>query len=285
MAQKGAKDIRAEDWAGEMGEKWLANLDKFEGMIAPVGEALLAAACIAPGEAVLDLGCGGGGTTIALAKAAGKEGRATGLDISPALAAHSAKRAALAGVQNVDFIIGDATVAKLDQGAYDVLFSRFGNMFFEDPVAAFTNLRSALKTGGRAIFSCWAPPEENQWILEVMKAVSRHVDLPAPEPRAPGLFAFAEPDYVREILTKAGFSNVRIEPWRGKQMVGGEGASAKEAADFVVNALSIGAALKDLPGETFAAVVNDIAEALSRHETPEGVAMSATAWFVSARAA
>ena len=284
MEHKAAEDISAEDWAGEMGEKWLAHLDQFEGMIEPAGEALLAAAGVAPGDAVLDLGCGGGVTTIAIAKTAGPEGRATGLDISPVLATHSAKRAAAAGVQNVDFITGDATVATLDQGAYDILFSRFGNMFFEDPVAAFKNLHSALKPGGRAIFSCWAPPEDNQWLLEVMEVVTRYIEMGPPEPRAPGPFAFAETAYVSEVLTKAGFSNVKVEAWRGKQMVGGKSATAAEAADFVVNALSVGDALKELPPEKFAAVIKDITEAFARHETPEGVEMSATAWFVNAKA-
>lgn len=283
MAQGRAEEIRAEDWSGEIGERWLAHLDKFEGMIAPIGEALLRAANIAPGETVLDVGSGGGATTRALAKAAGPSGRVTGLDISPALSAAAAKRAADAGLANVSFITADASTARLEPD-HDVIFSRFGVMFFDDPVAAFSNLRKGLKKSGRLIFACWAAPFENQWILEVIQVLARHIALPEREPRAPGPFAFAEKEYVEEILTRAGFGDISFETWLGEQYVGG-GMNAKDAAAFVVNALSIGEVVKQQPEDVQGAILRDVEEAFLKFETPQGVALGGKAWFVSARPA
>ena len=283
MGEKASENIKAEDWAGEMGERWLAHIDKFEGMIAPIGDALVAAVKVRPGERILDIGCGAGATTLALARAAGATSRVVGLDISPSLSRAAARRAEEAGLSNTTFITGDAGTRPLEKGAYDVLFSRFGVMFFEDPYAAFANLRTGLNDKGRMLFACWAPPMENEWIVDVMQCVMRHVEMQPPTPRAPGPFAFAEPDYVTDILTKAGFSDVKIEPWRGVQYLGGKGMRAKEAAEFVLNALSIGDMARKQPPEVQAALLRDITEAFAAKETPEGVAMKATAWFVSAK--
>lgn len=283
MTAADPETIKAEDWAGEMGERWLANLSLFEGMIAPVGEALIAASGARPNEAALDVGCGGGATTIALAQAVGSGGRVTGLDISPALTGATLKRARDAGLGNVTCVTSDATIAELPPNAFDILFSRFGVMFFEDPVRAFRNLRSALKPTGRLIFACWAPPTENQWILSVMGVLGKHVELPAPVPRAPGPFAFAEPDYVREILSGAGFKDVRIDTWRGTQYLAGKGSTPQSAAEFVLNALSVGDLVRKQSADVQAKIRQDVEEAFAAFSTPDGVAMNATAWFVSAR--
>lgn len=285
MTATDPEEIKAEDWAGEMGEKWLANLGLFEGMIAPIGEALIDAAKAKPGEAVLDIGCGGGATTIALARAVGPTGTATGLDISPALTAATLKRAAQAGAGNLSCITSDATTVKLQPGAYDLMFSRFGVMFFDDPVKAFRNLRGALKSDGRLLFGCWAPPMENQWILSVMEVLGKHIELPAPVPRAPGPFAFAEPGYVKEILSGAGFKDIEIDAWRGTQYLAGKGSTPKTAADFVVNALSVGELVRKQSPAIQATIRRDIEEAFAEFATPDGVAMQATAWFVKARPA
>jgi len=283
VSEKASENIKAEDWAGEMGERWLAHVDKFEGMIAPVGDALVATANVKPGERILDVGCGAGATTLALARETGPTGRVIGLDISPALTKAATKRAEKAGLSNTSFITGDAGTKALEKGGYDLLFSRFGVMFFEDPYAAFANLRSGLSDNGRVLFACWASPMMNEWILDVMQCVTRHVEMEPPTPRAPGPFAFAEPDYVEDILTKAGFSDVKVDPWSGTQYIGGKGMRAKEAAEFVLNALSIGDMARKQSPEVQAALLRDITEAFAAKETPEGVAMKATAWFASAK--
>lgn len=282
MTASDPKAIRGEDWAGEMGERWLANLDLFEEMIAGIGDALIDAAEPRRGETVLDVGCGGGATTIALARAVGPEGTATGLDISHALTDAALRRAARGGVRNIAMITADATTVSLQKHAYDLLFSRFGVMFFDDPVAAFRNLRPSLKAGGRVRFACWAAPVENQWIMTVLGVLSKHIELPPPVPRAPGPFAFAEPDYVRQILSDAGYAHVALVPWRGRVLLGGKGATARSAAEFVIGALSVGEIVRAQPAEIQRVVLNDVEAAFAPFAAGEGVDFAAAVWFVSA---
>ena len=139
MAGGATEALKGEDWAGEMGARWLASLDRFEGMIAPIGAALLAQAGYAAGERVLDLGCGGGATTLAIAGAVGPQGAALGLDVAPMLVAKAQERAAAQG-STARFVCADAATASLDEPPFDRLFSRFGSMFFAEPVPAFANL-------------------------------------------------------------------------------------------------------------------------------------------------
>lgn len=283
MTAKNPDDMRGEDWAGDLGDKWLANIDAFEGMIAPIGEALIDAAAPRPGEAALDIGCGGGQTTMALARAVGPDGTATGLDISAPLTMTALGRAATARVKNISFIVGDAGKVKLQPHAYDLLFSRFGVMFFSDPVAAFAHLHPAMKPSGRVQFACWAPPKENEWVSVVVAALSKRLQLPTPEPRAPGPFAFAEPDYVNSILTDAGYRNIEIDEWRGVQYLGGRGSTPASAANFALNALSVAKIAKAAPENIQTAVEQDLIEALSPLATPDGVAVKAFTWFVRAK--
>jgi len=157
MADKQGEQLTEEDnWAGPMGERWLANLDRFETMITPIGEALLAEAGFAPGERVVDIGCGGGANTLQIAAKVAPGGSVTGLDISPALVKACAARARAAGVTNANFVAGDAAVAKLPETGFDRLFSRFGVMFFTDPHAAFANIHGFLRGGARLNFAWFA---------------------------------------------------------------------------------------------------------------------------------
>lgn len=154
----GPENPQSEDWAGEMGLKWLANLSLFEEMIAPIGNALLARADYQPGETVIDLGCGGGGTTIAIAKQVADAGRVMGIDISPDLIAAAQERDGESGYSNVGFTCSDASIVELSDAPYDRLFSRFGSMFFDEPQIAFSHLHGLLKKGGRIDLAVWGPP-------------------------------------------------------------------------------------------------------------------------------
>jgi len=276
--------LRPEDWAGERGEAWLANLDALEAMIADVGDALIEAARPRPGERVLDVGCGGGATTRRFASAVAPGGSVTGLDISPVLTREAESRAKAAGLANIGFVCADVVEAPLEPAAYNLITSRFGVMFFEDPVAAFANLRSAAREGGRLVFACWAPVQDNPWILDIQAVIAAHIEMPQPDPRAPGPFAFADTDYVAEILGKAGFSTPRFEPWSGTVAIGGPGASAQEATDFVFTTLSIGDAIKDLHADAQAAIRQGVLESFEPSAGEAGVIKSAKAWLVSAEA-
>jgi len=277
------QQTEAERWANEMGEKWNTYRDRFEGMIGPVGDALLDAAHLAPGERVIDVGCGAGVTSLEIARRIGPSGSVVGLDISPTLVATATSRAKKAGLTNARFILGDASKADLGE-TFDCLFSRFGIMFFQDPYAAFAHMHGFVKPGGRTMFSCWGPQPDNPWVVEIMGIVSRYAELPPPVPRAPGPFAFGEQDYMRDILVKAGFKDVSFASWKGGQYIGGPGSDAKSALQFLSEALFVGDTLKDLPEETRAKAEAELEDVLRSHETPGGVQMQGMAWLVGATA-
>lgn len=284
MAGPAPEALKGEDWAGEMGARWLASLDRFEGMIAPIGAALLARAGYHPGERVLDLGCGGGATTLAIAELVGAQGAALGLDVAPMLIERARHRAAAAG-SSARFVCADAATASLDTPPFDRLFSRFGSMFFEQPVPAFANLKTMLKPGARIDLAVWANPRDNLWMMEVMGVARRHVEIPPAVPRAPGPFAFEDLAYLQEVLTGAGFGHMDVLPYEGLQPVGGPGASSVVAADFVLAAMAIGRVLDEAGQATRDAARADlIALFTDRHVEGEGVMMGAKAWLVSAEA-
>ncbi|WP_374409733.1 class I SAM-dependent methyltransferase [Novosphingobium colocasiae] len=280
-----ADALKYEDWAGEMGARWLANLTGFENTIAPAGEALLAHAAYQPGERVVDIGFGGGATSLAIAQAVAPDGEVVGIDISPDLAAATTRRAAAAGIANARFICADAATVAVPEAPFDRLCSRFGSMFFSEPVPAFSNLRGLLKPGGRLDLAVWGPPLQNPWMLEGMAVARRHVEMPAPVPRAPGPFAFEEREYMEETLIAAGFSNVNIVAAKGELPVGGPGSTAEQAQAFVRHALAFGQALLDYPPEVQEAAAAELTALYARHYRPgEGVMMGYAIWLVSADA-
>jgi SAM-dependent methyltransferase len=273
-----------ERWAGEMGEKWNANLDRFEGMIAPLGAALIDAARFKPGENVIDIGCGGGATTREIARRVGPKGNVTGLDISPVLVKTSAARAKAAGLNNARFVAGDASSADIGETGFDCLFSRFGIMFFADPYGAFAHMHGFVKPGGRMMVACWGPQPENPWIVEVGGVVRKYVEMPRPDPKAPGPFAFGDQDYFRDILTGAGFKDITFTPWRGDQAIGGPGSDAKSATQFLTETMFVGDMLKELPEARKREALTELEALLKSHETDGSVRMGGMAWFVSAKA-
>lgn len=199
---------QAEFWNQEGGRRWVENIAHVEHMIAPLTAELLALAAPRAGERVLDVGCGGGLTSAAFAAAVGPEGRVLGLDVSAVILAVAQRRHA--GIPNLTFEIGDAATMKLAD--FDLVVSRFGVMFFPDPVAAFTNLRRAVRSGGRLSFVCWRALDENPWMGEPARAAFTVLPRPDPTPPgAPGPFAFADPTRVRAVLGAAGYADVEIK--------------------------------------------------------------------------
>jgi SAM-dependent methyltransferase len=277
--------LKGEDWAGEMGAKWLANLDRFEAMIAPIGDALLDRARLMSGERCLDIGPGGGATTLEIARRVAPGGIATGVDISPLLVAEATKRAGAAGIANARFVCADASRVVLDDAPYDRLISRFGSMFFEQPVAAFAHLHSLLKPGGRIDLAVWGPPRENLWMMEMMGVVREHVEVPPAIPRAPGPFAFEDLDYLNEVLLGGGFSGVEVAPYEGLQPVGGVGVTPREAVGFVLESMAVGRALVEQGEAIRQRATEDLVALFERHFVPgKGVMMACKAWLVTARA-
>jgi SAM-dependent methyltransferase len=193
-------------WNGSSGRAWVDVQAVTDVMFAPLAERLAEAA--RPGERVLDIGCGAGATTRALAAAVEPGGRATGVDISAPLI-----EAAQAHDTTAEFVLADAGTHPFDPGRYDLLTSRFGVMFFADPTAAFANLRRATRDGGRLCAITWRSVEENPFMGTAGRAARPLLpDLPTPPADGPGQFAFADADRVEAILTDAGWSTVAHEP-------------------------------------------------------------------------
>lgn len=276
--------LRAEDWAGDMGRNWLANLARFEGMIQPMGAALIKHAGFQPGEHVIDIGCGGGATTIAIARNVSPGGSATGLDISRELIDACGVRGAQGTQSQLYWICADAAKVVPTAAPYDRMVSRFGSMFFPDAKAGFGNLRRMLKTGGRIDLAVWGPPADNPWMMALMGVVQKYMlpsDTP-PDPHTPGPFAFADTAYMTQTLEQAGFGRIDIVPCVRDLAVGGPGATPQEAAEFIMVAMHFA---HRVPPEMHAEAVAAIAQALAPHHIAgKGNLLAGKAWLVTAYA-
>jgi ubiquinone/menaquinone biosynthesis C-methylase UbiE len=276
---EGANADQVAYWNESAGETWASLQDRLDRQLDGLGARAMAALAPQPGERVIDVGCGNGATSLALAQAVGPAGAVLGLDISRPMLAVARQRAAQAGLQQVEFREADAQTESLGAGGYDAVFSRFGVMFFADSAAAFANLRTALKPGGRLAFVCWRPLTENPWMTLPFAAAMKH--LPAlpepPDPNAPGPFAFADPERVRAILAAAGFSAVAIRPH--DDGIGGNGLD--ETVELALRVGPLGRALNDHP-HLRPVVVDDIRAALAPHLTADGVKLPGAVWIVTA---
>jgi SAM-dependent methyltransferase len=273
--QRNADQIKF--WDGPTGEKWAKHQTDMDRNLADVTAAVLPFAAAKPGERVLDIGCGAGQTTFLLAEAVGQTGHVTGVDISTPLlnVARSTPR------PNVDFVLADASQHRFS-AEHDLVFSRFGVMFFDDPVSAFANIRSALKPGGRLAFACWRPAQENQWVT-IPAGAARDLlpSSPPPDPHAPGPFAFADPKRVEAILTESGFRDVRIEKLDGGMRLGQDG---DHAAFQMTNLGPLSRAINDakLDEAGLARVTAAVKAALEKIRTPDGINPAIACWLVGA---
>jgi len=264
-------------WNSDDGAYWVEHQDRLDRILQPVLDALIPFAAPEPGSTVLDIGCGCGATTVALARIAGK---VTGLDVSAPMVAVAAER--LRGYPNARCICGDAAVHDFAGMNAGLVTSRFGVMFFGDPKAAFTNIRRGMAPGGRLRFACWRPLPENAWLLVPLAAACKHVPpLPKPEPEEPGPFAFGDRDRVTRILTGAGFTAPVFTPVDLELDLSGGGGI--EAA--LHQACSMGPAkraMADQPEALRAAAVAAIRDALMSYERNGRVLMPAAIWLVAA---
>ena len=266
-------------WNGQGGHTWVAWQAHTDTTLTPVTEALLGFAAPRAGERVLDVGCGCGAPTLDFARAVGPSGRVAALDISGPMLAEGEARAKAAGIANIDWRRADPATAAL--GGYDLLTSAFGTMFFGDPVGAFAHMRRAANPGARMAIVCWRSLAENPWMEVPMNAVARHLPpRPKPAPHAPGMFAFADPERVSEVLTASGWAPPRFE----KLDLDLDIAAGRGLEEAVIQSTQIGAVnswLRNQPADVVSAAVASLREALAPHLDGANVRLPGAMWLVS----
>jgi SAM-dependent methyltransferase len=268
---------------GEGVAHWISNHARYERMHAPFTAMILGAAGLRPGGNVLDVGCGCGGTTLAAARLVAP-GRATGLDLSVPMLARAWADAEAAGLANVLFVPGDAQVHPLGSARFDAVLSRFGVMFFDDPVAAFANIRSATRPAGQLALVCWQPLDANQWLLVPGAALAEHVPVGGfGAGDGPGMFAFADPDRIRQILATAGWRDIEITGEHASILVGG-GGGVDNAVEFLRTGSMGRTILAGADARTADHAVASARAALTPYADAEGVRLGAAVWLVQATA-
>ena len=272
-----------EYWNSKVGDTWSRMQARLDRAFTPVTAALLSVAAPQPGEDVLDVGCGTGETTLALAGAVGDDGAATGVDISDALLARARERADEL-LCDADFLNADAATFDAEPG-FDLIISRFGVMFFDDPVAAFANLHRLAAPGGRLVFACWQPPAENLWATLPMQALAALLpEQPAADPHAPGPFAFADPARVEAILAAAGWQDIAFDDLPFEMVVGEGEDPIASAVQFNLRIGPAARLVRDAGPEAEAAAPAVLAAALAPYRIDDGVALPGAVWLVSAAA-
>jgi ubiquinone/menaquinone biosynthesis C-methylase UbiE len=272
-------------WNEVAGPRWIRFQRAIDAQIGSLGERAMDRLGVARGERAIDVGCGCGATTLELGRRVGPGGAVLGIDVSAGMIQRGREAAAREGLRQVVFENADAQTYRFERGAFDLVYSRFGVMFFSDPEAALANLRSALKPGGRLGFVCWQALSENPWVRVPLEAAARHVTLPPPAaPGAPGPFSLADPTRVRQILSASGFREISLEDVRGEVAVGG-GADLDGAVEFLLEIGPTRAAVAEAPPEILERVRRAIREALEPFATPEGIRLGSAAWIVMAAAA
>lgn len=270
-------------WNELAGPKWVALQELIDDQIRPLGVRAMDRAAISRGERVLDVGCGCGDTALEIARRVGPTGAVLGVDISTMMLERARQAAHDAGIAHAQFQNADAQTHAIPPESFDVLYSRFGVMFFIDSDAAFANLRSALRLGGRLAFVCWQGVQHNPWMLVPLMAALQHIPPPPlPAPDAPGPFAFADAERVRGILSRAGFVDIAFEELQETLTVGG-GRDLDQTVEFLLQMGPAARALRDVGTELRTVVAGAVREALVPYDTPNGVRMASASWIVTAR--
>jgi len=272
----------SELWNGGGGLNWMRFQNRLEKSLTPFGQQAISTAMFTKNERILDVGCGWGDTSFEIAQNVGSNGYVRGIDISELILRQARSQTASFRLNNISFECVDAESHNFEAIEYDVIFSRFGIMFFNDPVAAFKNIRTALKKNGRIVFICWQSVNANQWvnlpieITEKYTALTQQID-----PEAPGGFAFGNSNRVLQILKDAGFVDVKVEPFKTKFNVG---KNLDEAIEFLSHLGPASSVLDDpkINDEIKSNIIKELRNTLALYQTSQGVELDAATWIFTA---
>lgn len=273
----------SEFWNGEGGQKWLRFQKNIDNGLSHLGIKAIKAAALESGEYVLDIGCGWGNTSFEIAPHVGPFGGIKGIDISEIILKQTPTRAKLAIRLNIDFECADVQSYSFKSKSFDVVFSRFGVMFFNEPVDAFKNIRKALKPSGRMSFVCWQSIEVNEWVRLPLDIAEKYVPLiPRPNPEEPGGFSFGDPNRVKSILKKAGFVDIEITPFNTTFNVG---KTVNDAVTFLSQIGPASSVLDDPDVDDIDKnlITTNLHDKLAIYKTKDGIELGAATWIVTAR--
>lgn len=266
-------------WDGPEGEHWAEHAEQYESAATAFTRVLVDAVPVEDESAVLDIGCGTGALTLALALRAGG-GSALGVDLSSRQLERARAAAAAEGRDRVRFEQADAQVHPFQAETFDIVVSSFGAMFFADPVAAFSNIRRAMRPGASLTLMAWRDLDRNEWICEFRAALAAGRDLPTPPPNVPSPFGMADRDLTTERLTAAGFDAITFESVDEPMRFGQD---AGDAWAFISTLGIVRGLTADLDEGSRRDALGRLRASIEAHETSGGVRFPASAWLITAR--
>ena len=271
----------AEYWNSATGHYWVSQQAVIRDVFTSVTDVSLHAAAAKPGEHVIDIGCGTGDTLLVIAKAVGSSGAVLGVDVSVPMLNFAKHRAAEMRLGNADFALADAASYAFEPRWADLVYSRFGVMFFEDPIKGFVNIRGGMKVGGRLVFVCFRTMPESPWFRVPIEAARPHLPPQQPaDPTAPGMFSFAREERVRGILTHAGFRKIAIKATD----VPIHGADIAQSMAFITQAGPLPALLDNASDEQRERATDAVRKALAAEIGADGRRLHVGLWLVTASA-
>ena len=272
--------IQSEYWNGSAGKKWASLADNQDTLLGKLGEAAMDAASLSNAQTVLDIGCGSGGSTFEISRRIGSGGAVWGVDISKPMLDIAITRLTNHDIGNVKFSEADVTTLDFTNHSFDRAFSRFGVMFFEDPVASFVNIANSLKPNGKLAFCCWRSLSKNEWFELPLNVGLKYCAPPNQvDPHAPGPMAFKDQDRINSILNASGFTKVSIHDHESKLVVG---PTPKIAASNLTDVGPLSRLMQNSDNHIKMLVQTELEKQLMEHVTSRGVELNSNIWIVTA---
>ena len=275
------QSAESEYWNGQAGEHWSSFHQRYDELLGGYGRGAIERANPKPGERFVDIGCGAGATTLDVGRRVGTEGSVLGVDLSGPMLRTARQRARRERATNVRFVRADAANHRFERESLDGIVSRFGVMFFEDPVQAFAHVGRALRPGGRLAIACWQQGLANEWVTVPGGAMAQHLPMPEfGDPGGPGLFSLADATLIRSMLRDAGFGAIQIESLVLPQRFGDD---VDDAVSFMMQTQVAARMLAGASPQQADAAVQAVRDALEPHVQEDGVYLDGAAWLVTAR--